>query len=90
MFDRIIVERTGAPSKTAAGIVIPDSIKKLQNEGTVLSVGPGKRDKDGNYTPLTLKPGDRVVLADFGGNEVKIDGKEYLVLREEDILGVLE
>ena len=90
LFDRIIVERFVAPTKTNSGVFIPETVKKLQNEGTVISVGPGKRDKNGNYKPLSLKPGDRVVLADWGGNEVKIDGKEYLVLREDDILGVIE
>ena len=89
LWDYVLVERFTTPEKTNSGLYIPESMKGKHNEGLVIAVGPGKRDKDGNYTPLTLKKGDRVYLADWSANEVKLDGKEYMMIREDDILGVL-
>lgn len=90
LWDYVLVERFTTPDKTNSGLYIPESVKGKHNEGVVIAVGPGKRDKDGNYTPLTLKKGDRVYLADWSSNEVKLDGKEYQMIREEDILGILD
>ena len=90
LYGRIIVERSHNTPKTAGGIVIPMQLQQAKNEGVVIAVGPGERDKDGKFTPINIKVGDRVALADWGGNEVKLDGKEYLIVREDDLLGVLE
>ena len=90
LFDRVLLTRIEVPSKTNSGIYIPESLKGKHNEAIVLSVGQGRREKDGSFIPLTLKPGDRVVLSDWGGNEIKLDGKEYLLLREDDILGLVQ
>ena len=89
LFDRILVERIVVPNKTAGGILIPDALKGKHNEGIVIATGDGHREKDGSYTPLTVKKGDRVVLGEWGGNEVKLDGKEYVIFSEDEILGVL-
>ena len=90
LWDYCLVQRFVTPEKTNSGLYIPEAVKGKHNEGLVIATGPGKRDKKGNYTPLTLKPGDRVFLADWSANEVKLDGKEYLLIREEDILGKLK
>ncbi|OHT10845.1 hypothetical protein TRFO_19734 [Tritrichomonas foetus] len=87
LWDYCLIERFTTPDQTNSGIFLPESIKGKHNEGRVIAVGPGRRDKHGNYTPLTLKSGDRVYLQDWSANEVKLDGKEYILLREEDILG---
>jgi chaperonin GroES len=89
LFDRILVERIVVPSKTAGGILIPEVLKGKHNEGIVIATGTGHREKDGTYTPLTIKKGDRVVLGEWGGSEVKLDGKEYVIFCEDEILGVL-
>ena len=89
LWDYVLVERFTTPDRTASGLYVPEAVKGKHNEGVVVAVGPGKRDNDGNYTPLTLKKGDRVFLADWSANEVKLDGKEYMMIREEDILGVM-
>ena len=89
LFDRILIERLVIPNKTAGGILIPEALTGKHNEGIVVATGEGVRDKDGNYTPLSVKKGDRVVLSQWGGNEVKLDGKEYVILHEDDLLGVL-
>ena len=89
LWDNVLIERFTTPEKTITGILLPESVKGRHNEGLVVAVGPGKRDKDGNYTPLTLKRGDRVYLQDWSANEVKLDGKEYIIIREEDVLGKL-
>mgnify|MGYP000101757482 CR=1 FL=1 len=90
LWDYCLIERFVTPDKTNSGLYLPDSTKSKMNEGVVLSTGPGKRDHKGNYTPMTLKAGDRVILADWSANEVKIEGKEYILLREDDILGKIE
>ena len=89
LFDRILVERLVVPNKTAGGLLIPEALTGKHNEGIVVATGDGVREKDGTYTPLSVKKGDRVVLGQWGGNEVKLDGKEYIILHEDDLLGVL-
>jgi chaperonin GroES len=89
LWDFVLIERFSTPERTASGLYLPESAKGSRSEGVILAAGPGKRDKQGNYEPLTLKRGDHVYLPDFSANEVKLDGKEYLLLREEDILGVI-
>lgn len=87
--DRVIVEPLEAEEKTASGIVIPDTAKEKQQKGKVIAVGKGKTDKDGRLTPLEVKPNDSVIFGRYSGTEIKIDGTDYLILREEDILGVI-
>ena len=72
------------------GIIIPDTAKEKPQEGKVVALGTGKRDDDGKLIPFTVKKGDRVLISKYGGTEIKIDGKDYLIMREEDILGVIE
>ncbi len=88
--DRIILKRIPEEEKTKGGIIIPDTAKEKPLEGRVVSVGNGKVLEDGKVRPLDIKPGDRVLFIKFAGNEVKIDGEEHLMLREDDILGVIE
>lgn len=88
--DRIVVERLEEEEKTSGGIIIPDSAKEKPQRAKVLSVGPGARDENGKCTPVDVKIGDVVLFTKWGGNEVKIDGKEYLILKESDVIGVLE
>jgi chaperonin GroES len=88
--DRIILKRIGEEEKTKGGIIIPDTAKEKPLEGRVVSVGSGKVLEDGKVRPLDIKPGDRVLFIKHAGNEVKIDGEEHLMLREDDILGVIE
>jgi chaperonin GroES len=88
--DRVLVLRTEKDEKTAGGIIIPDTAKEKPQEGKVVAAGPGKRDKDGTLVPLDVKKGDRILFTRYAGNEVKIDGVEHLIMREDDILGVIE
>ena len=88
--DRIIVKRVQEEEKTKGGIIIPDSAKEKPLEGQVIAVGNGKVMEDGKVRALDVKPGDRVLFNKYSGTEVKIDGEEHLILREDDILGVLE
>ena len=89
--DRIIVNRIDADESTSAGgIIIPDTAKEKPQEGKVLAVGPGKRDDAGKRVAPDVNEGDRVLFGKYAGTEIKIDGQEYLILREEDILGILE
>jgi len=88
--DRVLVLRTEKDEKTAGGIIIPDTAKEKPQEGKVVAAGPGKRDKDGTLIPLDVKKGDRILFSRYAGNEVKIDGVEHLIMREDDILGVIE
>jgi chaperonin GroES len=89
--DRIIIQRLDTDiQKSAGGIIIPDTAKEKPQEGKVIAVGPGKRDKNGNRQVLDVKDGDRVLFGKYAGTEIKIEGSEYLILREEDILGVIE
>lgn len=89
--DRIIVERIEEETKTAGGIIIPDTVSKEKpQEGKVIAVGKGKVTEDGKLLPVDVKVGDRVLFGKYAGSDVKVDGKEYLIMREDDILGVIE
>ena len=87
--DRVIVRRVDSESVTKGGIVIPDAATEKADQGTVLAVGPGKRNKDGEVVALDVVAGDRVLFGKFSGQTVKVDGEELLILKEEDILGVI-
>lgn len=88
--DRIIVERVEEETTTAGGIIIPDSAKEKPQQGIIKAVGKGKVTEDGTILPMDVKVGDRILFGKYAGSEVKIDGIEYQIMREEDILGVLE
>jgi chaperonin GroES len=88
--DKIVVERLEAEEKTAGGIVLPDSAKEKPRQGKVLSLGEGKRLESGKRAPFQVKKGDRVLFSSYAGNEVTIDGKEYLIMTEDDVLAVVE
>jgi chaperonin GroES len=89
LHDRVVVTRIDAEDKTAGGIIIPDTAKEKPTEGEVIAVGPGGRDESGKLIPIDLKKGDRVLFGKWSGTEVKIDGVEYLIMKESDIMGVL-
>jgi chaperonin GroES len=88
--DRVLVTRIEKEEKTAGGIIIPDTAKEKPAEGRVVAVGPGKTTDEGKVIKLDVKVGDHVLFAKYGGTEVKVDGVEYLLMREEEILGVIE
>ncbi len=89
--DRIIVERVEEETKTAGGIIIPDTVSKEKpQEGKVVAAGKGKVTAEGKVLPLDVKEGDRVLFGKYAGSEIKIDGSEYLIMREDDILGIVE
>jgi len=90
LHDRVIVKRVEAERTTASGIVIPDSAGEKPDQGEVLAIGPGKRDDSGKQVALDVKVGDRVLFGKYAGQAVKVDGQEVLVMREEDIMGVLQ
>lgn len=90
LHDRVIVKRLEEERKTASGIVIPDAAAEKPDQGEVISVGPGKRDDNGKQVTLDVKKGDRVLFGKYAGQTVKVDGEELLVMREEDIMGVVE
>jgi chaperonin GroES len=90
LHDRIIVERLEKEAKTASGIIIPDSAKEKPVQGNVVAVGKGKVTEDGKVLPLDVKVGDKVLFGKYSGTEVKIEGSEYLMMREDDVLGVVE
>jgi chaperonin GroES len=87
--DRVIVERLDAAVKSAGGLFIPDTAKEKPQEGKVTAVGKGKRREDGTMIPMDVKAGDRILFGKHAGNDVTVNGKEYFIMREEDILGVL-
>lgn len=87
--DRVVVKKLEAEEKTAGGIVLPDSAKEKPQQGEILAAGPGRFDEKGNRQPMEVKVGDKVLFAKYSGTEVKIDGVEYLILAERDILAVL-
>ncbi len=87
--DRVLVKRIEAEEKTAGGIIIPDTAKEKPQEGEVVAVGPGKRLDNGSVQEMGVKAGDRILFSKYGGTEVKMDGQEYLIMREDDILGVV-
>ena len=88
--DRVVVKRQDEETTSAGGIVLPGSATEKPQQGEVVAVGPGKKSEDGNNTPVDLKVGDNVVFGQYGGNTVKIDGEEYLILNESEIYGVVE
>lgn len=88
--DRIIVERLEGEEKTASGIIIPDTAKEKPQQGRVIAVGKGKVREDGTVQPLDLRSGDKILFGKYAGTEIKIEGTEYLIMREDDVLGVLE
>ncbi len=88
--DRVVVKRCEAEEKTAGGIVLPDSAKEKPKQGEVIAVGSGRVTDDGERVALTVKKGDRVLFTSYAGNEVNVDGQEYLLMREEDILAVVK
>ncbi len=90
LFDRVLVTRVEEDTKTKGGIIIPDSAKEKPLEGKVIAVGQGKISEDGRTTPLAVKAGDRVLFGKYSGTEIKIDGEDHLILREDDILGIIE
>ena len=91
LHDRVVVKRIEeSAEKTASGLFIPDSAKEKPQEGEVISVGNGKRGEDGKLIPLDLKAGDRILFGKYSGSDIKIDGEEYLIMREDEVLGVLE
>ena len=90
LHDRVVITRIDADGKTAGGIIIPDTAKEKPSEGEVISVGPGGRDESGKLIPIDIKCGDRVLFGKWSGTEVKIDGVDYLIMKESDIMGVIE
>jgi chaperonin GroES len=90
LHDRIVVERVDAEVKSAGGIIIPDTAQEKPSQGKVIAVGPGGRDEAGKLIPIDLKTGDRVLFGKWSGTEVKIDGVDYLIMKESDIMGVIE
>lgn len=90
LLDRVLVKRTAEDTKTAGGIIIPDTAKEKPSQGEVIAAGPGARDEQGKVLPMSLKVGDRILFGKWSGTEVKIDGEELLIMKESDVLGVLE
>ena len=90
LHDRVVVKRIEADDKTAGGIIIPDTAKEKPQEGEVIAVGPGARDERGELQRLDVGPGDRVLFGKWSGSEVRIDNEEYLIMKESDLLGVIE
>jgi chaperonin GroES len=90
LHDRVVVRRIEAEEKTAGGIIIPDTAKEKPQEGEVVAVGPGARDENGKVAPLDVKAGDRVLFGKWSGTEVRIDGQDLLIMKESDIMGVIE
>jgi chaperonin GroES len=90
LHDRIVVRRIEADEKTAGGIIIPDTAKEKPQEGEVLAVGPGARDDSGQIQPLDVRVGDRVLFGKWSGTEIRLDGKDLLIMKEADVLGILD
>ncbi|SRR5579871_6327790 len=90
LHDRVVVKRLDAEEKSAGGIIIPDSAREKPSQGEVVAVGPGGRDEAGKLVPLDVQVGNRVLFGKWSGTEVKIDGVDYLIMKESDIMGVLE
>jgi chaperonin GroES len=90
LHDRVIVQRIDEGEQKVGGIIIPDSAKEKPQQGKVIAVGKGRIEKDGKITPLDVKSGDTVLFGKYAGQEIKIDGNEYLIIREEEVLGVIE
>jgi chaperonin GroES len=90
LHDRVVVRRIESEEKTSGGIIIPDTAKEKPQEGEIVAVGPGARDEQGKVQPLDVKTGDRVLFGKWSGTEVKIDGEELMIMKESDIMGVIE
>jgi len=90
LHDRIVIRRIEGEDKTKGGIIIPDTVKEKPQEGEVIAVGPGARDESGKLVPLDVKAGDRVLFGKWSGAEVKIDGEELMIMKESDIMGVID
>ena len=90
LHDRVVVRRLNAEEKTAGGIIIPDTAKEKPMEGEVIAVGPGARNEQGQFVALDVKAGDRILFGKWSGTEVKIDGEELLIMKESDIMGIVE
>jgi chaperonin GroES len=90
LHDRVVVRRLEAEERTAGGIIIPDTAKEKPMEGEVVAVGPGARDETGKLVPLDVKSGDRILFGKWSGTEVKLDGEELLIMKESDIMGIVE
>jgi chaperonin GroES len=90
LHDRVVVRRIEAEEKTAGGIIIPDTAKEKPQQGEVLAVGPGRRDETGKLVPLDIKTGDRILFGKWSGTEVKVDGEDLLIMKENDVMGVVE
>ncbi len=90
LHDRVLVRRIEGTEKTKGGIIIPDTAKEKPQEGEVVAVGPGKRDDEGKVHALDVKAGDKVLFGKYSGSEVKIEGEEFVILREEEILGIIQ
>ncbi|MBI5810038.1 MAG: co-chaperone GroES [Deltaproteobacteria bacterium] len=90
LHDRVIVKRLEEDEKTKGGIIIPDSAKESPAEGKVVAAGPGKREESGKIIPMAVKAGDKIIFSKYAGTEIKIEGEEHLIMREEDILGIIE
>jgi chaperonin GroES len=90
LHDRVVVEALEAEAKTAGGVILPDTAQEKPQEGKVISVGPGIRGDDGNISALDVKKGDRVLYGKWSGTEIKVDGKDFLIMKESDIMGIIE
>ena len=90
LHDRVVVERIDAEAKSAGGIIIPDTAQEKPSQGEIIAVGPGGRDEAGKLIPIDLKKGDHVLFGKWSGTEVKLDSVEYLIMKESDIMGVLQ
>jgi chaperonin GroES len=90
LHDRVVVRRLEAEEKTSGGIIIPDTAKERPMEGEVIAVGPGARDEAGKLVPLDVKDGDRILFGKWSGTEVKLDGEELVIMKETDIMGIIE
>jgi|SRR5579875_856721 chaperonin GroES len=90
LYDRIVVKRIEEKETKVGGLFIPDSAKEKPQEGEVIAVGQGKRNEDGKLIPLDVKAGDRILFGKYSGSDIKLDGEEYLIMREDEVLGILE
>ena len=90
LHDRVVVKRLEAEEKTLGGIIIPDTAKEKPQEGEIVAVGPGARDEKGKLVPIDLKKGDKILFGKWSGSEIKLDGEELLIMKESDVMGVIE
>ena len=90
LHDRVVVKRLEGEEKTKGGIIIPDSAKEKPQEGKIVAVGPGARDESGKLVPLDVKAGDRILFGKWSGTEVKVDGEDLLIMKESDIMGIVD